>query len=543
MKISLQSVGEGLILHAWPFRVLIVFVEMAVLGFFSTQKYANFREHSDVSNQAMSLIPALVKAALVTAVVTVVIDLFKSSVVERQKFLYYRPCPIAWQLNAGLFLLVLLITVNLEGAGSPMSGVNSTVFAIILFLAWLSMLYNWGCIFAPRIIWRATLEKLHLFSPAIFILVFLAYYGVDTVVAIQIRSMLIYPTLSLASKFYSLTGAEIFVVGHSVGGYPIFGNQSFNAEVQPACSGYEGIFLSIVFLGVYFYLASEHFSLGRITATILIASVTMFSLNAIRIAALMYVGIHFSPEVAQNGFHTNFGLITLVGVLLTAYLVSQVKLDSKLAVNLPMSSLGRLLLPIATLIAASLLVGLFSGKFYWFYPLPILLTAIVLYFIRDDWDGAGDDILPFSASLAVITFFVWITIIPPDPSLSHEFEKTLFSVSAPKSVLWLIFRIFGSVLVVPLAEELAFRGAFFQYLVDSCSNDYSERTSKVVAVAATSLAFGLTHSNIVAGTMAGVAFGLARLKRNRLGDAVMCHSVTNLLLAIYVITSGSWSYW
>jgi len=55
--------------------------------------------------------------------------------------------------------------------------------------------------------------------------------------------------------------------------------------------------------------------------------------------------------------------------------------------------------------------------------------------------------------------------------------------------------------------------------------------------------FGYVHSNILAGSIAGVFYGLAYLQRRQLIHAVIAHAVTNALLALYVITFGYWSYW
>ena len=59
----------------------------------------------------------------------------------------------------------------------------------------------------------------------------------------------------------------------------------------------------------------------------------------------------------------------------------------------------------------------------------------------------------------------------------------------------------------------------------------------------TALLFGFVHSSILAGSIAGVFYGLAYLHRGRLMDAVVAHAVTNTLLAVYVLTFGYWSYW
>lgn len=58
-----------------------------------------------------------------------------------------------------------------------------------------------------------------------------------------------------------------------------------------------------------------------------------------------------------------------------------------------------------------------------------------------------------------------------------------------------------------------------------------------------SLLFGLLHQRLLAGTLAGLVYGLAVYRRGELGDAVVAHAVTNGLLAGWVLGTGSWELW
>ncbi|RIZ68956.1 MAG: hypothetical protein D0528_05945 [Methylococcales bacterium] len=53
----------------------------------------------------------------------------------------------------------------------------------------------------------------------------------------------------------------------------------------------------------------------------------------------------------------------------------------------------------------------------------------------------------------------------------------------------------------------------------------------------------MLHSDWLAATLSGFLFGLIRLYRNRVMDAVIAHSVTNLLLSAYVLHYSAWSLW
>jgi membrane protease YdiL (CAAX protease family) len=47
----------------------------------------------------------------------------------------------------------------------------------------------------------------------------------------------------------------------------------------------------------------------------------------------------------------------------------------------------------------------------------------------------------------------------------------------------------------------------------------------------------------IAGTLAGFLYAGAQRWRGRIGDAVAAHSVTNALIAVWVLWGGHWSFW
>jgi CAAX prenyl protease-like protein len=109
--------------------------------------------------------------------------------------------------------------------------------------------------------------------------------------------------------------------------------------------------------------------------------------------------------------------------------------------------------------------------------------------------------------------------------------------------VWLLFRVIGSVVTVPLAEELLFRG----YLLAKFARQQIMLEGRIafswVALILSSILFGLLHANWIAGIVAGLIFGLVRYRGDSVKDAVIAHASANLLLSVYVISSGSWSLW
>jgi|SRR5580658_9489706 CAAX prenyl protease-like protein len=59
-----------------------------------------------------------------------------------------------------------------------------------------------------------------------------------------------------------------------------------------------------------------------------------------------------------------------------------------------------------------------------------------------------------------------------------------------------------------------------------------------------SILFGaLLHHLWIAGIAAGMGFALIYYRRGRLVDAIAAHATCNVMLAAYVVATGSWALW
>jgi CAAX prenyl protease-like protein len=116
--------------------------------------------------------------------------------------------------------------------------------------------------------------------------------------------------------------------------------------------------------------------------------------------------------------------------------------------------------------------------------------------------------------------------------------------SAAAREIWLTLRVLAAVLTVPIAEELAFRGFLMRRLVSEHFESVSFRKFSWFALLVSSVVFGILHGGYwIAGVVAGILFGLAMIRRGRIGDAVIAHATANALLAAYVLTYHKWHLW
>jgi len=104
-------------------------------------------------------------------------------------------------------------------------------------------------------------------------------------------------------------------------------------------------------------------------------------------------------------------------------------------------------------------------------------------------------------------------------------------------------RIAGSASIVPLLEEVFFRSFLYRYLAKPDFLSVRLGTFAWRPFLITSLIFGFEHREWLAGVLCGFAYqGLVSWKE-RLGDAIMAHGITNFLLGVWVVWQGAWQFW
>ena len=60
----------------------------------------------------------------------------------------------------------------------------------------------------------------------------------------------------------------------------------------------------------------------------------------------------------------------------------------------------------------------------------------------------------------------------------------------------------------------------------------------------TSTVFGVMHPDRwIAGILCGLAYQWLAWRKDRLGDSMAAHGITNCLLGLYIVWRGAWSFW
>ncbi len=156
--------------------------------------------------------------------------------------------------------------------------------------------------------------------------------------------------------------------------------------------------------------------------------------------------------------------------------------------------------------------------------------------------------------LGIAVFVIWVA---PDVFWPHYRSFWLFTnsvtghveSSAPpelrSNLPFIFFRTVGCVLLVPVLEELFWRGWLARWLIDA--DDF--RRVPLGAYAASSFwigsaLFASEHGPFWdVGLIAGIAYNWWMCRTRSLGDCILAHAVTNGCLSAYVLATGQWQYW
>jgi exosortase E/protease (VPEID-CTERM system) len=329
----------------------------------------------------------------------------------------------------------------------------------------------------------------------------------------------------------------------------VVGTVSYFGEVTYACSGIEGVSLIAVFLAVYLWLFRKDLRFPQVLWLFPLGMLAIWLANAVRIAMLIAIGSSFSPEVAGMGFHAQAGWIAFTLISLAAIALSHrmrffTAYPSKLVIDTHSNSLATaLLVPLLVQMAALMITSAFSSGFDFLYPIRIGIITAVLFCYRKIYSKLVWTCSWQAPVIGILVFIIWMLLEPNDSNSGMALLQSLEKLSGGWAAVWLVFRMFGSVVIVPIVEELAFRGYLIRKLSAKDFENVPEGHFSWLSFLLSSLFFGLLHDRWFAGILAGMSYAIALYRRGHLGDAVVAHMTTNALIAIFVLTQGRWALW
>ena len=184
---------------------------------------------------------------------------------------------------------------------------------------------------------------------------------------------------------------------------------------------------------------------------------------------------------------------------------------------------------------------------YWFYFAKTLAGAWLILEMRPlvaemRWAISWEAIL-----VGVGIFAVWVGLDPFYPKFSGKGAtgnpNEAFGQNSPLAWFFIAVHVLGMTFVVPPLEEVFYRSFLHRYFASQ--NFLSVPLYKFLPLPffATAFVFGFSHNEWLAGIICGVAFQWLVIRKDRLGDAMTAHAITNFLLGVWIVWRGAWNFW
>lgn len=331
----------------------------------------------------------------------------------------------------------------------------------------------------------------------------------------------------------------------------ILGSPGFQVEIGAPCSGYDGLGLILVFAVAWLWFHRAEWRFPHALILIPAGLATIWLINCARVAALVLVGIAGAPDIALGGFHTQAGWLgftaVALGICLGARRVPWLLKDARSA--FPSESevtnpVAAYLVPFLAILAGSMVAQLASGGFEWLCPIRVVGSLAALWYFRERYRTLNWRFGWTSIALGGFVFVIWMALEPVVTPVQAGMPLPLSQAPAFARVTWLVIRVVGSVVTVPMAEELAFRGFLLRQFGSRDFESVRRQSVSWTAILLSSLAFGALHGERwLPAVLAGVAYAVAVVRRGSIGDAIAAHATTNALIAAAVLFWGSWQLW
>lgn len=189
----------------------------------------------------------------------------------------------------------------------------------------------------------------------------------------------------------------------------------------------------------------------------------------------------------------------------------------------------------------------FSYPVYWIYPVQaVICGALVLWFWRD-YEFRTPRHVWFATAIAIVVFGLWIApqqFFGAAPRVSG-FNPEVFEKGS--TVYWfnVFFRFLRLVVVVPLVEEIFWRGFLLRYLISDKFTTVTVGTFSWISFLVVTLVFGFSHARAdwMAAFICGALYNLVAYRTRSLASCVVAHAITNLLLGLWIMRTGQWGFW
>jgi CAAX prenyl protease-like protein len=184
---------------------------------------------------------------------------------------------------------------------------------------------------------------------------------------------------------------------------------------------------------------------------------------------------------------------------------------------------------------------------YWIYPLQTALCAGVLVFYWRQYDFGKRGGTGWALAAGVVVLGLWIA---PQAFLGagarvDGFDPSVFGEGSALYWMTVMARFARLVIIVPLVEEIFWRGFLMRYLIREDFTLLPVGAFQWKSFVAVAVCFMLVHgmADWPAALICGVVYNFVAVRTGSLGACVLAHGVTNLGLGLYIMATRQWGFW
>jgi CAAX prenyl protease-like protein len=184
---------------------------------------------------------------------------------------------------------------------------------------------------------------------------------------------------------------------------------------------------------------------------------------------------------------------------------------------------------------------------YWIYPLQTALcaAALIFYWRQYDFGKRGGIVLGLAAGVIVLGIWIAPHAVLGAGARVDGFDPSAFGDGSALYWMTVTARFARLVIIVPLVEEIFWRGFLMRYLIREDFTSLPVGAFQWKSFSAVALCFMLVHgmADWPAALLCGIIYNFVAVRTGSLGACVLAHAVTNLGLGVYIMITRQWGFW
>jgi CAAX prenyl protease-like protein len=184
---------------------------------------------------------------------------------------------------------------------------------------------------------------------------------------------------------------------------------------------------------------------------------------------------------------------------------------------------------------------------YWFYLAKTIVGVWLIWEMRPFVPEMRWAISWEAIAIGILIFAIWVGLDQFYPKFFHAVAtgnpNDIFGNGSALAWFFIAVHILGMTFIVPPLEEVFYRSFLYRFIASP--NFLSVPLNRFLPLPffATAIVFGFSHNEWLAGILCGAAYQWLVLRKNRLGDAMTAHAITNLLLGLWIVWRHDWHFW